>query len=244
MDDQAAAPDDQAEHPQHADELARLRRENAALRTLIARMVHSAGGVYLVPHDALLQVELAHHRLEATTTARGLEVRLRPEVAPAAAAAPAPADGSQDEAAPRPAARAAPRPATDEAPEAPAQLAIEPATEGDIETAAQPLPEPVAAQLAAGSQDEAQPRPAIAPEAVAQLPAEPVAAPAPRPLTQSEVMTMPLAAFEAHFGFRPEEALEKYWFAITGKRLGAAERAAIVASLAGRMPDLSHVVMK
>ena len=55
---------------------------------------------------------------------------------------------------------------------------------------------------------------------------------------------MPLAVFEAHFGFRPEAALEKYWFAITGKRLGATEQAAIVASLAGRMPDLGHVVMQ
>jgi hypothetical protein len=205
MDDQAAAPDDQAERPQQADELARLRRENAALRTLIARMVHSAGGVYLVPHDALLQVELAHHRLAATTTASGLEVRLRPGPIPAGLTAPTPAV--------RPAAGAAPRPVSDEAPGTPAQPAIEPATEGDIEAAAQPLPEPVAA-------------------------------PASQPLTQGEVMAMPLAAFEAHFGFRPEEALEKYWFAVTGKRLGAAERAAIVASLAGRMPDLSHVVMK
>jgi hypothetical protein len=102
---------------------------------------------------------------------------------------------------------------SDEAPAAPAQLAVEPAAEGDSEAAAPPL-------------------------------TEPAAAPAPRPLTQGEVMAMPLAAFEAHFGFRPEEALEKYWFAITGKRLGAAERAAIAASLAGRMPDLSHVVMK
>jgi hypothetical protein len=222
MDDQTAATDDQAERPRRADELARLRRENAALRTLIARMVHSAGGVYLVPQDALLQVELAHHRLEATTTASGLEVRLRPGAAPGGVTPPAPVDGSQDEAQPLPAAQAAPRAVTAEAPEAPAQLASEPATQDNIEAAAQPLPEPVAAQQ----------------------PAEPMAAPAPRPLTQGEVMAMPLAAFEAHFGFRPEEALEKYWFAITGKRLGAAERAAIAASLAGRMPDLSHVVMK
>jgi hypothetical protein len=160
-----------------ADEVARLRKENAALRTLIARMVSGAGGVYVVPAEVLLRTDMAEFRLEATRTAEGLEVRLRPLAAPE----PAP-------------------------------------------------PEPAPAE------------PAVAPE---PAPAEPAPAePAPTAFTQSEVMTMPLASFEAHFGFRPDEALEKYWFAITGKRLGRAERAAIVASMAGRMPDLRHVVME
>jgi hypothetical protein len=155
-----------------ADEVARLRKENAALRTLIARMVSGAGGVYVVPAEVLLRTDMAEFRLEATRTAEGLEVRLRPLAAPE----PAPAEPA---------------------------VALEPA------------------------------------------PAEPAPAePAPTAFTQSEVMTMPLASFEAHFGFRPDEALEKYWFAITGKRLGRAERAAIVASMAGRMPDLRHVVME
>jgi hypothetical protein len=170
-----------------ADEVARLLKENAALRTLIARMVSGAGGVYVVPAEVLLRTDMTEFRLEATRTAEGLEVRLRPLAAPE----PAP-----------------PEPAP---------------------------PEPAPAEPAPAE-------PAVAPE---PAPAEPAPAePAPTAFTQSEVMTMPLASFEAHFGFRPDEALEKYWFAITGKRLGRAERAAIVASMAGRMPDLRHVVME
>jgi len=55
-----------------------------------------------------------------------------------------------------------------------------------------------------------------------------------------EVIKMPLTDFEKMFGFRPEDALAKKWFAISGKQITDVVRA--FAELEGEM-DLSEVVM-
>jgi hypothetical protein len=44
-------------------------------------------------------------------------------------------------------------------------------------------------------------------------------------LTPEDVMGMSLADFEVAFGFRPKDALDKKWFAITGKRITDTTRA-------------------
>jgi hypothetical protein len=44
-------------------------------------------------------------------------------------------------------------------------------------------------------------------------------------MSPEEVIQMPLADFEKMFGFRPVDAFEKKWFAITGKRADDTTRA-------------------
>ena len=61
-------------------------------------------------------------------------------------------------------------------------------------------------------------------------------------LTPEAVIKMPLREFEQRFGFRPADALEKRWFAITGKRLDETSRLAIECGITPR-GDLSQVVM-
>lgn len=61
-------------------------------------------------------------------------------------------------------------------------------------------------------------------------------------LSPAEVITMPLSEFEERFGFRPVDALEKRFFAVTGKRPDAMQREMIEAGLMGEA-DLSKVVM-
>lgn len=65
----------------------------------------------------------------------------------------------------------------------------------------------------------------------------------PKSLTPDDVVKMPLAEFEQCFGFRPVDALEKKFFAVTGKRPDQFQREAIEARVLG---DISHdgVVMK
>ncbi len=61
-------------------------------------------------------------------------------------------------------------------------------------------------------------------------------------MSPEEVIRMPLVDFENTFGFRPGDALEKKWFAITGKRITDTTKA-----FALRMIDqieLSEVVME
>jgi hypothetical protein len=61
----------------------------------------------------------------------------------------------------------------------------------------------------------------------------------------SDVVAMPLAEFEKRFGFRPVDALEKKFFAATGKRPDAMQRAAIEAGiLEPPKTDYSQVVME
>lgn len=62
-------------------------------------------------------------------------------------------------------------------------------------------------------------------------------------LTPHAVIIMPLADFEQRFGFRPTDALEKAYFAKTGKRLHPMTRSMIQAGLAGPS-DVSRVVME
>jgi hypothetical protein len=50
-------------------------------------------------------------------------------------------------------------------------------------------------------------------------------------LTPQEVIAMPEDEFERRFGFRPVDALEKKWFAVTTKRLDSLSRGAIEAGL-------------
>lgn len=61
-------------------------------------------------------------------------------------------------------------------------------------------------------------------------------------LGPSEVIQMPLSEFEARFGFRPIDALEKKHFAITGKRITPFIREAIAAGVLGET-RLDDVVM-
>ena len=55
-----------------------------------------------------------------------------------------------------------------------------------------------------------------------------------------DVIRMPLADFEKRFRFRPVDAFEKKWFAVTGKR--ATDTARAFAALEDI--DLSDVVME
>ncbi len=60
-------------------------------------------------------------------------------------------------------------------------------------------------------------------------------------MTPDEVIKMPLSDFEKTFGFRPKDALDKKWFAITGKRITDTTRA-FTLHLMDEI-DLSEVVM-
>ena len=57
-----------------------------------------------------------------------------------------------------------------------------------------------------------------------------------------DVLAMPLAKFERIYGFRPADALEKYWFAVNGKRLNDITRAFM--KLSDSVPCLDNVVME
>ena len=61
-------------------------------------------------------------------------------------------------------------------------------------------------------------------------------------LTPADVIAMPLVEFVARFGFRPRDALEKKWFAITAKRITPMEYQAVKAGVIGDYP-LDTVVM-
>ncbi len=61
-------------------------------------------------------------------------------------------------------------------------------------------------------------------------------------LTPSDVKKMPLAEFEDRFGFRPTDALEKYWFASNAERLTPLYRDALLAGVCGPF-SLDDVVM-
>lgn len=61
-------------------------------------------------------------------------------------------------------------------------------------------------------------------------------------MTPEDVLSMPLPKFEATFGFQPDDALEKAWFAVNAKRLSAEARALI--PIFGFQFDASKVVMK
>lgn len=61
-------------------------------------------------------------------------------------------------------------------------------------------------------------------------------------LCPSDVMAMPVDQFEKVFGFRPMDALEKYWFAVNARRISEIQRAAVAAGIVGEI-DLSQVRM-
>ena len=63
-----------------------------------------------------------------------------------------------------------------------------------------------------------------------------------RELPASDVITMSLTSFEHLFGFRPYDALEKKWFAVTRTRITPSIRAALEAHIFGDIP-LDDVVM-
>lgn len=65
-----------------------------------------------------------------------------------------------------------------------------------------------------------------------------------RDLSPDEVVRMSLSEFELHFGFRPSDALEKYWFAINAARLDDVCREALEAGIMGDIPNLDHVIME
>jgi hypothetical protein len=62
-------------------------------------------------------------------------------------------------------------------------------------------------------------------------------------LTPAEVIAMPLKEFEARFGFRPRDAIEKHYFASNAKRPSPIVREALAAGVLGDI-DYSHVVME
>jgi hypothetical protein len=62
-------------------------------------------------------------------------------------------------------------------------------------------------------------------------------------LDPMDIIEMPLARFKELFGFRPVDALEKHYFAATGKRIDALSREAINEGVLGDV-DLSHVIME
>jgi hypothetical protein len=61
-------------------------------------------------------------------------------------------------------------------------------------------------------------------------------------LSPEDVIKMPLIEFVRRFGFRPVDAQEKKWFAVTGNRIDDISRGAIEAGIIGD-DDLSNVVM-
>lgn len=62
-------------------------------------------------------------------------------------------------------------------------------------------------------------------------------------LTPDEVKSMPLDEFEKRFNFRPVDALEKWCWAMQGKRLDPTSRGAFEAGVID-MPDLENIVME
>ena len=61
-------------------------------------------------------------------------------------------------------------------------------------------------------------------------------------LAPADIAAMPLILFERYFGFRPRDALEKKWFAITRTRITPSVRAALEAGTLGNIP-LNDIVM-
>jgi hypothetical protein len=61
-------------------------------------------------------------------------------------------------------------------------------------------------------------------------------------LTPDDVKAMPLDEFEKRFGFRPVDALEKWGWAMQGKRITPDTRALMTAGILD-VPDLDDVVM-
>jgi hypothetical protein len=63
-------------------------------------------------------------------------------------------------------------------------------------------------------------------------------------LKPADVLAMPLAEFQERFGFRPADALEKKFFAVTGQRPDAMQRDMIeMGILDPPVPDYGNVVM-
>lgn len=63
-------------------------------------------------------------------------------------------------------------------------------------------------------------------------------------LVPREVMQMPLKEFEERFKFRPTDAFQKYWFAISGEKdINPLSKEIILAGVVDDPPDLSKVVM-
>lgn len=62
-------------------------------------------------------------------------------------------------------------------------------------------------------------------------------------LRPDEVIAMPLCEFEQRFGFRPVDALEKYWFAAVAKRINSDCRMACEIGLLGDL-GLENVNMR
>lgn len=63
-------------------------------------------------------------------------------------------------------------------------------------------------------------------------------------LRPADVIRMPLAEFERRFKFRPTDALEKKWYAITAKRLSKRDRAEFDSGTLGGLGDLDGVNME
>lgn len=63
-------------------------------------------------------------------------------------------------------------------------------------------------------------------------------------LRPADVIGMGLKEFARRFGFKPADALEKWWFAMTQKRLDAAQRREFESGLLAWPGDLSGVVME
>lgn len=63
-------------------------------------------------------------------------------------------------------------------------------------------------------------------------------------LRPADVIAMPLLEFERRFGFRPTDALEKWWYAMTQKRLDATQRREFDSGSLAGPGDLSNVVME
>ena len=63
-------------------------------------------------------------------------------------------------------------------------------------------------------------------------------------LNSTDVIAMSLALFEQQFNFRPTDALEKKWFAVTGNRLTVQMRSMLEASAITKADSLTDVVME
>lgn len=61
-------------------------------------------------------------------------------------------------------------------------------------------------------------------------------------LTPPEVKAMPLQEFEERFGFRPIDALEKWGFAMQGRRIDSMTRQMMNAGVIDK-PNLADIVM-
>ena len=62
-------------------------------------------------------------------------------------------------------------------------------------------------------------------------------------MTPEDVKSLPLDEFERLFNFLPTDALDKWGFAMTGKRMDSMTREMIKAGIIDQ-PDLSDVVME